>query len=331
MYIDIFVRIRVVYDVYRNIVPSVYSAQRNDRGMSASEHTHALYRKRAPARKSTPERERDVHTHCNASVCCSVLQCVWLCCSVCYLYNTCTRIVQPIPLGVTFSKAQSPKLESLFCHVSVKRDVRALSVELWNNIWKSHPKWDWLYLMRCTCVYTHVHASAALVYIVSNDLVPLCLMHWSLHCIWWTGPIVSDAPVPTLYVMNRSHCVSCTGPYIVSDEPVPSCLMHWSHCVLCTGPSASSYSKAIMERSSSPFHPHYGVATISRRLKTCALKTYVSFAAYSLFYRALLQKRPIVLKSLLIVATPYQSMCSTNECAGVCKYIHTQMYACSNV
>ena len=31
--------------------------------------------------------------------------------------------VQPIPLGVTFSKAQSSKLERLFCHVSVKRDV----------------------------------------------------------------------------------------------------------------------------------------------------------------------------------------------------------------
>jgi len=39
-------------------------------------------------------------------------------------------IVQPIPLGVSFSKAQSSKLESLFCHVSVKRDVRALSFEL---------------------------------------------------------------------------------------------------------------------------------------------------------------------------------------------------------
>ena len=38
--------------------------------------------------------------------------------------------VQPIPLGVTFSKDQSSKLERLFCHVSVKRDVRTLSFEL---------------------------------------------------------------------------------------------------------------------------------------------------------------------------------------------------------
>jgi len=31
----------------------------------------------------------------------------------------------------------------------------------------------------------------------------------------------------------------------------------------------------------------------------------VSFAEYSLFYRALLQKRPVILRSLLIAATPY--------------------------
>ena len=54
--------------------------------------------------------------------------------------------IQPIPLGVTFSKAQSSELERLFCHVSVKRNVRDLSCELWNSIRKCHPKWDWLYI-----------------------------------------------------------------------------------------------------------------------------------------------------------------------------------------
>ena len=42
----------------------------------------------------------------------------------------------------------------------------------------------------------------------------------------------------------------------------------------------------------------HGVATISRLLQ-------VFFAEYVLFYRALLQKRRIILRSLLIVATPY--------------------------
>jgi len=36
-----------------------------------------------------------------------------------------------------------------------------------------------------------------------------------------------------------------------------------------------------------------------------SLKLYVSFEKYSLFYRALLQKRHVLLRSLLIVATPY--------------------------
>jgi len=36
-----------------------------------------------------------------------------------------------------------------------------------------------------------------------------------------------------------------------------------------------------------------------------SLQLWVSFVAYCLFYRALLQKRPLILRSLLIVATPY--------------------------
>ena len=62
----------------------------------------------------------------------------------CFYYHSWRNNVQPIPLGVSFSKAQSSKLERLLCHVSVKRDVRALSFELWNSIRKCHPKWDWL-------------------------------------------------------------------------------------------------------------------------------------------------------------------------------------------
>ena len=52
----------------------------------------------------------------------------------------------------------------------------------------------------------------------------------------------------------------------------------------------------------------YGVATISRLLKIIGL-----FAAYRLFYRALLQKRPVILRSLLIVATPYQTCHGTHK------------------
>ena len=42
-------------------------------------------------------------------------------------------------------------------------------------------------------------------------------------------------------------------------------------------------------------------------------KLYVSFAEYRLFYTPLLQKRPVFLRSLLIVATPYTYMYSYSD------------------
>jgi len=51
----------------------------------------------------------------------------------------------------------------------------------------------------------------------------------------------------------------------------------------------------------------------------------VSFAEYSLFYRALLQKRPIILRSLLIVVAPYPGV---RECFRlVCIMIDSDSFA----
>ena len=46
-----------------------------------------------------------------------------------------------------------------------------------------------------------------------------------------------------------------------------------------------------------------------------SLRLQISFAEYRLFYRDLLQKRPIILRSLLSVATPY-----------TCKCMHAQVH-----
>ena len=59
----------------------------------------------------------------------------------------------------------------------------------------------------------------------------------------------------------------------------------------------------------------YGVATISRLLKIM-----VSFTEYCLFYRALLQKRPIFLRSLRIVATPYPQSLIALTRAYICVF-----------
>jgi len=65
-----------------------------------------------------------------------------------------------------------------------------------------------------------------------------------------------------------------------------------------------------------------------------SLKLQVSFAEYRLFSRALLQKKPIILRSLLIVATPSMDIPSachsmhyhTHTCVTACITTHTQTY-----
>jgi len=52
-----------------------------------------------------------------------------------------------------------------------------------------------------------------------------------------------------------------------------------------------------------------------------SLKSHVPFAEYSLFYRALLQKRHTILRSLLLVATPYEQ----NSAPPIHQNIHTHV------
>jgi len=57
-----------------------------------------------------------------------------------------------------------------------------------------------------------------------------------------------------------------------------------------------------------------------------SLKLYVSFAEYRLFYRALLQLRPIIWRSLLIVATPYKDVHWYKEYMRTCMNVCVCMY-----
>ena len=50
-----------------------------------------------------------------------------------------------------------------------------------------------------------------------------------------------------------------------------------------------------------------------------SLKLQVSFAEYYLFYRALLQKKPVILRSLLIVASPYDILGALYSYSSFCK------------
>jgi len=85
------------------------------------------------------------------------------------------KMLQPIPLGVSFSKAQSSKLKRLFCCVSAKRDVRALSFELWNSIQNVTPS-----KIGCTwfiSIHTHTAHSN-----VRHDSIPSTYVRCQFLC-----------------------------------------------------------------------------------------------------------------------------------------------------
>ena len=72
------------------------------------------------------------------------------------------------------------KLEPLFYHVSVKRDVRALILSFENSIRKCHPKWDRLYMQEetyhlvkrdiSTCEKRHINLSKETFQLVKRDI-----------------------------------------------------------------------------------------------------------------------------------------------------------------
>jgi len=61
-----------------------------------------------------------------------------------------------------------------------------------------------------------------------------------------------------------------------------------------------------------------------------SLKLQVSFAEYHLFYRALLQKRPVILRSLQVVATPYCTLAHMKESPHHCIHINASHHTIVN-
>ena len=63
-----------------------------------------------------------------------------------------------------------------------------------------------------------------------------------------------------------------------------------------------------------------------------SLNVQVSFAEYSLFHRAFLQKRPITLRSLRIVANPHTKRPMSDKergnCRPACVCVYVYVYVC---
>ena len=113
-------------------------------------------------------------------------------------------------------------------------------------------------------------------------------------------------------------CLSLwSPPYIVSSMCLQACV----HTHMCMYAYMRMYLGSRFPSLSFPLHFILCIHTIPMgwlRL-VGSLKSQVSFAEYRLFYRALLQKRPMILRSLPIVATPYAYM----HIRHLFIYIHT--------
>jgi len=104
------------------------------------------------------------------------------------------------------------------------------------------------------------------------------------------------------YMCDRTH--SYGGHDLSIRDLAQSCVWHGSSIF----DSTQSYVRLLIHMSS---YSYMGWLRL-----VGSLKLQVSFAEYGLFYRALLQKRPIVSRSLRIVATPYDiSPASVTACS----------------
>ena len=70
----------------------------------------------------------------------------------------------------------------------IKRDVRALSFELWNSIRKCHPKWDRLYIVSAQCIVSQWHTLCRHNALCHNNIHFVDTIHCvTTHCVGKTS------------------------------------------------------------------------------------------------------------------------------------------------
>jgi len=112
-----------------------------------------------------------------------IMRVVW-----CLSHSLTWVMVQPIPLGVTFSNAVS-KLKAQSSKISFHWNVAKETFELWALCFrKCHPKWDWLYSQRTwdISVYYVMHVCGAW------DISVYYLMHVCHECLTWVMVLTRD-------------------------------------------------------------------------------------------------------------------------------------------
>ena len=101
--------------------------------------------------------------------------------------------VQPISLEVLFSKAQSSKLERLFCHVSVKRDFELWAFSLETSFENATPSG-----ISCTINFFYRHTSGTAMVIPLNPPAPMNYVKYLR-----AGP--AEMPFQNWFTANTNH------------------------------------------------------------------------------------------------------------------------------
>jgi len=138
-------------------------------------------------------------------------------------------------------------------------------------------------------IANHSESQSFWVVLISCTLCYLCCYGWhdSFICMQHDSEwLANDSESQSFWVMLQCVAVCCR---------VLQCVAVCCSVLQCVAVCCSVLMIVRVNHSES-----YRVATISR-----PLKLEVFFAEYSLCHRALLQKRPIIQRSPLIVATPY--------------------------
>ena len=166
------------------------------------------------------------------------------------------------------------------------------------------------------CVYILL-LYAVLSYIYSTACSILLLYRMYFTVFWWHSTLFCYLVCILLHAEhtygNRMHhmymyCMQNINTVVLRASCVYSTacsilLLYrmWNYCIRMT------FNFILLSRMYSPAFACMQNTHVEWLWLVGSLKLEVSLAEYSLFYRALLQKRHILLRSLLIVATPYHT------------------------
>jgi len=192
-----------------------------------------------------------------------------------------------ISIGGLIHEKEAPNGNDLLIHVTHLRMRPPMAA-----VWKSCPTWGWGMSYKWMSYVTHMNGHHSYL--------------WEIRVMShvWMGYTTRMNELCHAYEWVMSH--TCTSQVTHENESrytYEEVMSHiWMSHVTYMNESCHTYDWVLQPLLGNLSHGMGWLRLVG------SLKLQVSFAEYRLFYWALLQKRPIILRSLLIVATPYEAI-----------------------